>query len=223
MKESLDVIRERSDGRRYRSTDMVKAGCDGCVDCPQESCCTGMEDTVVLNPWDIAHISVATGMNFETLVSKGYVKLSEDEGLIVPMLCFTGKNESCVFLNSDLRCSIHAHRPGICRLFPLGRIYREDGFDYFLQVNVCPKKTKSKVKIAKWLEVDRIRAYESFIYDWHVFTDELKEEAHGLTEENAVKALSMSFLKVFYFKPYEKDTDLYAQLQARMAAVRELI
>ena len=46
------------------------------------------------------------------------------------------EKEACYFLNEEGRCSIHSFRPGICRLFPLGRFYEEEGFRYFLQIHV---------------------------------------------------------------------------------------
>ena len=45
---SLDEI---SDGRTYRENDMVKAdtaGCEGCF-----KCCTGMGQSIILDPFDV--------------------------------------------------------------------------------------------------------------------------------------------------------------------------
>lgn len=52
--------------------------------------------------------------------------------------------EDVLFMDTD---------PGICRLFPLGRIYEENGFKYFIQVHECKKQERGKVKIKKWLEL----------------------------------------------------------------------
>ena len=44
-------LEEISDGRTYRENDMVKAdtaGCDGCF-----KCCTGMGNSIILDPYDI--------------------------------------------------------------------------------------------------------------------------------------------------------------------------
>ena len=78
------------------------------------------------------------------------------------------------------RCSIHAYRPGICRLFPLGRYYedsaevasgiREAGyFRYFLQVHECPMPNKTKVKVGKWVDTPQLEQYEAYIRKWHSF------------------------------------------------------
>ena len=44
-------LNEISDGRLYTANDMVKADCMGCQGCA--SCCQGMGDSIVLDPYDI--------------------------------------------------------------------------------------------------------------------------------------------------------------------------
>ena len=43
------TLEEISDGRLYEANDMVKADCQDCKGC--FDCCTGMGDSVVLDPW----------------------------------------------------------------------------------------------------------------------------------------------------------------------------
>ena len=40
-----------SDGRLYRHSDMVKAGCNDCKGC--SDCCRGMGNSIVLDPFDV--------------------------------------------------------------------------------------------------------------------------------------------------------------------------
>ena len=44
-------LEEISDGRLYGEQDMVKADCHGCNGC--HKCCTGMGNSVVLDPYDM--------------------------------------------------------------------------------------------------------------------------------------------------------------------------
>ena len=44
-------LNEISDGRLYTANDMVKADCMGCQGC--SSCCQGMGDSIVLDPYDM--------------------------------------------------------------------------------------------------------------------------------------------------------------------------
>ena len=164
-------INEISDGKRYQANDMVKLGCNDCKGC--HSCCVGMEDTIVLDPYDICRLTVNLRVDFQALM-QGHIGLHVEEGLILPHLLMAEETGACSFLNEEGRCSIHAHRPGICRLFPLGRIYENDGFSYFLQVNECVKENRTKEKVKNWISTPRLKEYEAFILKWHNYTKEMQ-------------------------------------------------
>ena len=143
MKRNIDM-NEISDGKRYGANDMVKADCGDCKGC--FDCCKGMGSSILLDPMDIWRMTSNLKTDFNALLEK-YVELGMVDGLILPNLKLAGDGESCSFLNAEGRCSIHTFRPGICRLFPLGRIYEENGFKYFLQIHECPKTDKTKIKV----------------------------------------------------------------------------
>ena len=211
MKRNVD-INEISDGRLYTSNDMVKAGCDGCKGC--SACCMGMGDTVVLDPLDIYRLATYLDVTFENLLSSK-VDLGVVDGIILPHLNMSGVEEKCGFLDKDGRCSVHAARPGICRLFPLGRIYEDGSFKYFLQVHECPKENKTKVKVKQWLGVPEIKDYEQFVCDWHYMLKGLESILES-ADESLTKQISMYVLNEFYIKPYEEDTSIYQQLDMRI-------
>ena len=71
-------------------------------------------------------------------------------------------SEKCGFLNEEGRCSIHTFRPGLCRLFPLGRNYNDGELKYFLLDNACQKQNHTKIKVKKWLDVPELKQYEKF-------------------------------------------------------------
>ena len=145
---NLDEI---SDGKLYDANDMVKVGCSDCAGC--SACCHGMGETIVLDPYDIWQLTSHLGCTFEQLLSSGRIALHVYEGLILPSLNLVGEEEGCPFLNKEGRCSIHSFRPGICRCFPLGRLYENGSFRYFLQIHECRKENRTKMKIRKWLEI----------------------------------------------------------------------
>ena len=128
----------------------------------------------------------------------------------------SGDNKNCRFLNEEGRCSIHDARPGICRLFPLGRIYEDRGFKYFLQVHECPKENKSKVKIKNWLGVENISAYEKFVNRWHYLLGDLQEKVLKDADEQTTKNVSMYILQSFYKSKYSDELDIYDQLNTRL-------
>ena len=171
MKRDID-IKEISDGKLYTANDMVKTDCHDCVGC--SDCCRGMGSSILLDPMDIWRLTSNLQTDFNSLLEK-YVELGMVDGLIMPNLKLAGDGESCSFLTKEGRCSIHTFRPGICRLFPLGRIYEENGFKYFLQIHECAKTDKTKIKVKKWLGISDIKTYEKFVWDWHDFVNKCEE------------------------------------------------
>lgn len=209
MERNIDLS-QVSDGKRYGLNDLVKVGCEDCAGC--SSCCQGMEDTIVLDPYDAYRLGQGLGKNFEEMLDEAFT-LGMVDGLALPRLKLTGENGRCVFLNEEGRCSIHAYRPGICRLFPLGRIYEDGSCWYFLQVHECPKKNKTKVKVQKWLDTPDIRRYETYLLQWHRFRERLKEVLQTETADR--KEALMLVLKMFYQMPYNPDADFYEQFSKR--------
>lgn len=215
MKRQVDLS-EISDGRLYSANDMVKADCGGCEGC--FACCVGMGESIVLDPLDVHRLMRGLDVDFEGLLQAG-VELHVVDGLILPNLKMTGKRESCSFLSEEGRCTVHAFRPGICRLFPLGRYYEDEGFRYFLQIHECRKETRGKIKVKKWLEEPNLKAYEAYILKWHRFLLACEEAAKTLDEEN-LRILTLYILKTFYQTPYT-EADFYREFYRRLGETQE--
>ena len=149
-----------TDGKFYSLNDMVKAGCGDCEGC--SACCRGMGSSIIVNPLDSFLITENLGKTFEELLA-GYYELGVENGLILPHLNMREKDDTCIFLTQEGRCSIHGFRPGICRIFPLGRSYGKDGIQYIFLTNGCRKKNRTKVKVQKWIDTPDIRENERFL------------------------------------------------------------
>ncbi len=210
MEREVD-LNEISDGKLYTANDMVKAGCNDCKDCYK--CCMGMGTSIKLDPLDVHRLVETTNMKFEELLLEK-IELGMVDGIIIPNIKMNA-NEKCPFLNGEGRCSIHKSRPGFCRIFPLGRIYEEGSFKYFLQVHECPKNPKTKVKIDKWIAVDKIKENEKFVCDWHYFLKEVSKKLEGEDEEG-IKRIEMFILNMFYLTPFRKDIDFYQSFNERL-------
>lgn len=178
-----------------------------------------MGSSIVLDPLDIYRLTTGLHLSFEELLA-GYIELNMADGIILPNLKMSGDDDACAFLNEDGRCRIHSFRPGICRLFPLGRFYEDQSFKYFLQVHECPKPQKGKVKIHKWLDTPDIKKYEDFITKWHYFLKRLQEASLGNMSDATRKNLSMYILNQFYIQPYT-DADFYIQFDERLKKAME--
>lgn len=198
---------------------MAKLGCNDCDGC--SSCCCGMGNTIVLDPYDVWRLTGGLKQSFQQLLA-GHLDLNVADGIILPNLKLAGAREQCTFLNEEGRCSIHPYRPGICRLFPLGRYYEEDGFHYILQVQECKKSNRSKVKIRKWMATPDMERYDAYITEWHSFLKKLRAKLAGQTAApDLAKSVSMYILQQFYLLDYDNSRDFYSQYESRMAAAQE--
>lgn len=206
-------LSEVSDGKLYTNNDMVKTDCNGCKGCSE--CCHGMGNSIILDPYDIYQLCKGLGTTFENLLACS-IELNVADGIILPNLKMSGDTERCSFLTEEGRCSIHGFRPGICRLFPLGRYYEEKSFRYFLQIKECPYPNKTKTKIRKWLGIERLKEYEAYTNDWHYYLKPLQEYAMSFEDSEKIKAISMFILQTFYLTPYQTDQDFYPQFYARI-------
>ena len=153
-----EYLKDISDGKLYSSNDMVKVGCHDCTGC--SACCCDMGESILLDPMDVWRLERNLGQSFEQLLADA-IDLHVEDGLILPNLKMapSATGPKCSFLNEEGRCSIHGFRPGICRLFPLGRNYEGEKLSYFLLTDACPAKNKSKMKVSKWLEVDGMKVF----------------------------------------------------------------
>lgn len=218
MEREIDM-KEVSDGRFYGLRDMVRADCGGCEGC--SDCCQGMGSSIVLDPYDAYRLTTGLNLSFEQLLEEK-VELNVVEGMILPNLKMAGSQEQCGFLNEEGRCEIHPFRPGMCRIFPLGRYYENESFQYFLQVHECKKEPKTKVKVQKWIDTPQAKKNEAFIIQWHYFLKQLSKRIEHTEEGSFQKSLSMYLLKNFYLKPYERDRDFYDQFQERLLEAKKL-
>lgn len=206
-------LAEVSDGKLYSRNDMAKVGCNDCKGC--SACCHNMGQSIVLDPYDIYQMTTKQEQTIQDLLATS-VELNVVDGLILPNLKMQEASNACYYLNEEGRCRIHRIRPGICRMFPLGRIYEKEAFQYFLQVHECKAEPKTKVKIKQWLDIPDCKQYEEFIADWHYFLKKYQNQAmEGALQGEELKQLNMQILTVFYLTPYNAERDFYQQYEER--------
>lgn len=211
-------LKEISDGKLYGINDMVKADCQDCKGCA--SCCRGMGESIVLDPLDIVDLKRGLGISFEELM-KHHVELHVVDHVILPNLSMNHETKACNFLDENGRCSIHAFRPGICRIFPLGRVYENRTFQYFLQVNECEKTNRTKIKVSKWIDSPQVKSNQQFIAEWHYLLKDIERMIVESEEEDALKQVSMYLLNQFYNQDISEEVDFYEVMKRKMEHVRE--
>ena len=220
MKRNVNLS-EISDGRLYGSNDMVKADCHGCKDC--SDCCRGMGNSVILDPYDIYRLEAGLGKGLESLMEADMVELNVVDGCILPNLKMSGQSDGCAFLNSQGRCGIHEFRPGICRLFPLGRYYENGDFKYLLQIHECSAKDRSKVKVSKWINTPQLQKNHDFICKWHYLLNDVEDIIGSFENDNLTRRVNMMLLNFFYIPLYDVVNDFYEQFNLRYKSFNEAL
>ena len=199
---NINILDEISDGKLYDIEDMVKAdtnGCNGCSDC-----CKDVGDLVVLTPFDVYEMTNFLGVKFDELLGEK-IQLRENNKISLPYLKMNDKNKNCSFLNEEGRCIIHSRRPNICRLFPLGRVYQNDDFKYFLQIGNCPKNNLQEVKVSDWVGIKNYDENKKFILEWHKFIKALTFRLKFVRDEEEIEKVNQILLDNFYRVDIKED------------------
>lgn len=211
-------LKDITDGKLYELNDMVKAGCADCAGC--FACCQDMGTSITLDPLDVHWLTTGLKRVWDELLGHN-LELNVVDGVILPNLMMTGTSQRCSFLNSQGRCEIHSFRPGICRLFPLGRYYEDHAFHYILQIHECKKEHKSKVKVRKWIDTPDLKSYEVFILNWHYFLKDLQILMNQAGDYGLRKDLNLYLLNQFYLTPYDAELGFYAEFQERYLKAKD--
>lgn len=212
-------LSEISDGKLYEEEDMARLGCRDCEGC--SACCRGMGDTVILDPLDVHRISGRLQKTAQQLIGEGALALGVVDGIILPHLQMQPGSDACFFLSGEGRCTIHDSRPGICRLFPLGRYYENGDFRYFLQTGECRRERRSKVRISKWIDTPDLLRYRQFILDWHYFLNDVEEKLK--VQPEMARQWDTLILQGFYLTAYGTEEEFYPQFQKRLQIYGRII
>lgn len=210
-------INPDSDGKFYELNDLVDADCHDCDGCSQ--CCKGMGDSILLDPFDLYQIQRSGQVTFDHLMTQEFIALTMRGGMILPHIRMTEDTDCCPFLNEEGRCSIHECRPGMCRLFPLGRDFQGEDLEYILLEKACVNANRSKVKVGEWFDVDQAQAYHAFVKDWHDFRRQMSEVLSGAGQDQA-QELSLRLMHNFFVAGYDTSKDFFEQYEALVGRYR---
>ncbi len=214
----INILEEISDGKLYDIEDTVKAdtcGCEGCNDC-----CCDVGELVVLTPFDIYEMVNYLGVGFDELLGN-QIKLRENNKILLPYLNMQDDSKKrCSFLNEEDRCTIHAKRPNICRLFPLGRVYKDDDFKYFLQVGNCSKENLNDVKVKEWVGIESYDENKKFILDWYKLIKALTFRLKFVMDENEIKEINEILLDEFYRIKIDEEENFYSVFTKNLPSIK---
>lgn len=227
-------LEEISDGRLYTENDMVKADTCNCEGC-KSVCCHGMDDTIIVEPFDMHRLTQELSTTFDELLQEKIV-INQVDGILLPNLAMIKATNSCAFLDENKRCMIHKARPALCRLFPLGRYWEDEThFKYILQVGQCKKNNLAKIKVKKWLDTDNLTEYNEYVVLWHSYLKRIQAAVAGIMQSAAageieselaatqVKTICLYTLKMFYRTPYDGEGTFFQQFKIRVKSAYEAL
>ncbi len=203
---TLKTLEGISDGKLYDIEDYVKADTCGCNEC--YTCCHRVGDLVELTPFDVYEIVNHTKVSFDELLGNK-LALQKSNKMMLPYLKMEGETERCSFLNETGRCGIHEHRPNICRLFPLGRVYENDDFKYFLQVGTCVMPNLKEIKVKEWIGIANYNENKTFILAWYKLLKALHFRLKFVYDKAELEEMNQYVLNTFYRIHINEGEDFY--------------
>src|SRR5579863_5773570 len=112
-------------GFNYHRDEPFSYVCNRCM-----RCCYGKR--IPLNPYDLIRLAEALGISTGELIER-----HTQDGIALNVRSDV-EGEPCVFLGED-GCTVHAGRPGACRVYPLGRSCSMEGDELFAFVEPHPQ------------------------------------------------------------------------------------
>lgn len=134
---TLPILHARASPFSYR--------CHAC-----RRCCHGKR--IQVNPYELARLARRLGTTTTDVIARFTV-----DGTALA----TRADSSCVFLDES-GCSVHADRPLVCRLYPLGRIVHPDGSETFVENAPHPESAGEyghDGTVAEYLDAQDVHPY----------------------------------------------------------------
>lgn len=181
--------------------------CDQCGEC-----CRNRKD-ILLNPFDLFRVASHLGTTPKDIVDRYCtVYVGDSSRFPVVLLLPEGEDDHCPFLK-DNRCSIHANKPTVCALYPLGRGIRYDKkpdangelkkvLYYFLQDISCGLRDETHTAL-EWLGEFNMADSEAWFLEWSEMLSKLVpiiKDLEKTVPQNAMMPVFDTLLYVIYLK-----------------------
>lgn len=223
--EFLQEIAENIDKYRIGLDDVFRFKCHGCG-----KCCKNRDD-IILAPRDLFHIAKCLGMNTRKVI-KMYCNtyIGENSRLPLVRLKTRGQHKICPLLK-DKRCIVHAAKPTVCALYPLGRFVQlssdqkadnsmEFEIEYMINPVECGGSRRNTVR--GWTESFGISPDDPVYRLWTKTMVRFGQYVKDL-EQNEPKIPAAGFdaiwsvaAEAFYFR-YDTGKEFMPQFEANLA------
>ena len=200
--------------------------CDQCGDC-----CRNRED-ILLTPFDLfriaGHLGIAPG---EVVKNHCETYIGSSSHFPVVRLLPVGEEKACPFLKEN-RCSIHASKPTVCALFPLGRAMQYGALKgdqarklfYILQDVKCGVRDQTHT-VVEWLGEFELEGSEAWFLEWtdnlEKFVTLIQQLDEMLSDELMQTLLNVVFVEIYL--NYHQGVDFMEQFRGNSQKLLEVL
>lgn len=142
-------------------------------------CCRGKR--IQVSPFEIAALARYLGISTGEFIQR----CCDEE---IPVYLRWREDRQCVFFDDTRGCTVHAARPLVCRLYPLGAISSRDGSEKFVAVKPHPQTKGVYGKdgtVADWLRAQGADQYMEEVARYTELFRTLVDRANLSPDENA--------------------------------------
>lgn len=154
---------------------------------------------IYCTPYDVVRLRGATGLTTTEMLARGDYAVVEEsfaavftDNAVGALLGLFGaqpkdmfpvarlakredaRGPRCVYLQDAGLCGVYAHRPGVCRSYPLGRVRTPDGPRWFERDYGCPGKGMGTRTVAAWIAESGLRDYAAGNDHFAAFAERLR-------------------------------------------------
>lgn len=140
-------------------------------------CCRGKR--IQVSPFEMAALAGFLGISTEEALRR----FCDDD---IPIYLRWAADKSCIFFDSERGCTVHAARPLVCRLYPLGRTLNRDGLETFTSATPHPQTEgvySRNGTVADWIRSQRADAYIAEVDNYYRLYLELVARLEALEGE----------------------------------------
>ena len=219
MNERTKNAMESIENRQMKMDDILPFSCTHCG-----GCCVPQEE-ILISPLDLFRLAKELGLTAEQFMDQ-YAECYIGESSRMPIVRVAPKGETrrCPLLKNN-KCSVHAVKPSVCRLYPLGRSlhYEWDEQEkpdmekseviYFHSGCFCGSQSGHQT-VREWLEEFHLLEDESFFIRWSQVvaeTSRFLRKLEKMVKRQDVMSMAWDMVCVILYTQYDIGKEFLTQ------------
>ncbi len=131
-------------------------------------CCSDV--SIVLTPYDILRMKQALQIDSSSFLERYTISpFTKEQKVPVMLLKMDAETKKCPFVSLENGCSIYAHRPWACRMYPLGMAEPDNPtpqdrtFYFLLKEDTCLGHNEDhSISVEEWIQDQGIEEYNAY-------------------------------------------------------------